>query len=117
MRGLLNKKDNKFQVDYYTTHFGNDYGIITLPIHPDDIILVDTEHNNYCLNNNTYPAIDFNIDEILESGTTNYYKVASVIQDKEEISWEDIYTRYKRNKDKKSFYNWVKINYITPNKK
>jgi hypothetical protein len=117
MRGLLKKKDGKYQVDYYTTHLVGDFGIKALPIHPKDIPLIETEYNNDCLNNNINPVIDFNIEEVLEPGTTNYYEVASVFQEKVDISWEDIYARYKRNGGKKSFYNWIKINYITPNKK
>jgi hypothetical protein len=110
MRGLLKKKDGKYQVDYYTTHLMGDLGIKTLPINPKDIELVDTTYNNDCINSNIKPVIDFNIEEVLEPGTTNYYEVASVIQDNVDVSWEDIYARYKRDKGKKNFYNWIKIN-------
>ncbi len=117
MIGKLKKDDNRFVVEYETS-FYNNHSVKILPIHPDDLNIVDNEYNNHCIEFKVYPIIYVKIDEILSPDGITYYEVARIIQnDKTDDSWEKIYERYKRNKEKKSFYNWVKIKYITPNKK
>lgn len=117
MIGKLKKDNNQFVFEYETSFYNNG-DIRILPLHPDDIKIVDNEYNNHCIEFKVYPVIYIKIDEILSPDGITYYEVASIIQnEKTDNSWEDIYSRYKRNKGKKSFYNWIKVNYDLPNKK
>jgi len=117
MIGKLKKDNNQFFIEYKNSVISDDIEIKILPIHPNDLVIVDTEHNNHCINSNVSPIIIFSTDEMLSPDGVTYYEVARVIQDKVDNSWEEIYERYKRNKGKKSFYEWIKTNYTIPNKK
>lgn len=105
MIGTLHKTDDIWEVWFEP----DDSKIDKYPVHPDSQTWMDG-YNLY-----EGKEVEFRFLKIFNWDKTIWY--AKILEDEKIFNWDDIYESYKGTSDLIDFFEWLKTNYHTPNKR